>query len=105
MALPLAAIAKLIGQLTILLPAADGLLRTLRGTVSNIPENPSAVEHLDDIERALKLQVEVAENLTTQLRMIQPALARIQKSLKVLSYGVVAVAVLAILALGIALSK
>jgi hypothetical protein len=105
MALPLATIAKLIGQLTVLVPAADGLLRTLRGTVSQIPENPSAAEHLDDIERALKIQVEVTENLTTQLHTIQSVLGRIQRSLKILTYTSIGAALLAITAIIIALSK
>ncbi|MGH7929541.1 MAG: hypothetical protein ACREQV_17275 [Candidatus Binatia bacterium] len=105
MALPLVTIAKLLGQLTVLLPAANTLVRSLRGEVSKIPDNPSAAEHLDDIERALKLQVAVTENLTSQLQMIQSVLARIQKSLKFLTYTMIGVAVLAILALAIALSK
>jgi hypothetical protein len=99
MALPLATIAKLIGQLTVLVPAADTLLRTLRGTVSQIPDNPSATEHLDDIERALTLQLEVTENLTTQLRTVQSALAKIERSLKVLTFGLIGAVALAILAI------
>jgi hypothetical protein len=105
MALPLTAIAKLIGQLTVLVPAADSLLRSLRGTVSNIPDNPSADEHLDDVERALKLQLEMTENLTSQLRTVQAALAGIQNSLKLLAYTTVGVALLALVAIAIALSK
>lgn len=105
MALPLAAIARLIGQLTILVPAADSLLRSLRGTVSKIPDNPSAAEHLDDVERALKLQLEVTENLTSQLRTVQSALGKIQNSLRLLAYTIIGVAVLAILAIAIALSN
>jgi hypothetical protein len=104
MALPLVTVAKLIGQLTVLVPAAEGLLRALRGTVSNIPENPSAAEYLDDIERALKLQVEVTANLTRQLQTVQSVLAGVQKTLKLLTYGVVAATVLAVLALVIALA-
>jgi len=103
MALPLVTIARLIGQLTVLVPAADNLLRNLRGTVSKIPVNPSGAEHLDDIERALKLQLEVTENLTRQLHMVQSVLGRIQKSLKFLTYTMVAVALLAILAIALAL--
>ena len=105
MALPLATIARLIGQLTVLVPAADGLLRSLRGTISKIPDNPSAAEHLDDMERALRLQVEVTENLSSQLHMIQSVLSRMQKSLKLLAYAMAGVAVLAILAMAIALWK
>jgi hypothetical protein len=105
MALPLAAIARLIGELTVLVPAASRLVRSLRGTVAQIPDNPSAAEHLDDIERALKLQVEVTENLTSQLHMIQAVLAGMQKSLKLLIYAIISVGVLAILAIAIALSK
>jgi hypothetical protein len=105
MALPLTAIAKLIGQLTVLVPAADSLLRSLRGTVSQIPDNPSADEHLDDVERALKLQVEMTENLTSQLRMVQSALAGIQNSLRLLAYSTIGAAVLAISAIAIALLK
>jgi hypothetical protein len=105
MALPLIAIAKVLGQLTVLVPAAQTLVRTLRGTVSQIPENPSAAEHLDDIERALKLQVEITENLASQLQMVQSALAGIQRSLKILAYAMAGAAVLAILAIIVALSK
>jgi len=105
MALPIIAIAKVLGQLTVLVPAAETLMRTLRGTVSKIPENPSAAEHLDDIERALKLQVEVTENLASQLQMVQSALAGIQRSLKILAYATAGAAVLAILAIIVALSK
>jgi hypothetical protein len=105
MALPLVAIAKLLGQLTVLVPAADALVKTLRKAVSKIPDHPSAAEHLDDIERALKLQVEVTENLTSQLHMIQSVLAGMQKSLKILAYSMIGVAVLAVLAIAIALSK
>jgi hypothetical protein len=105
MALPLTTIAKLIGQLTVLVPAADSLLRSLRGTVSKIPDNPSADEHLDDVERALKLQVEMTENLTSQLRTVQSALAGIQNSLKLLAYTTLGAALLALLAIAIALSK
>jgi len=105
MALPLVAIAKLLGQLTVLVPAADALVKTLRRAVSKIPDTPSAAEHLDDIERALKLQVEITENLTSQLHMIQSVLAGIQKSLKLLAYSIIGVAVLAVLAIAIALSK
>jgi len=104
-ALPIITIAKVLGQLTVLVPAAETLVRTLRGTVSKIPENPSAAEHLDDIERALKLQVEVTENLTSQLHIIQSALAGIQRSLKILAYATAGAAVLAILAIIVALSK
>jgi hypothetical protein len=105
MALPIIAIAKILGQLTVLVPAAETLVRTLRRTVSKIPDNPSAAEHLDDIERALKLQVEVTENLTSQLHIIQSALAGIQKSLKLLSYAMMGIAIFAILGIAIALSK
>lgn len=105
MALPLIAIAKVLGQLTVLVPAAQTLVRTLRGTVSQIPENPSAAEHLDDIERALKLQVEITENLASQLQMVHSALAGIQRSLKILAYAMAGAAVLAILAIIVALSK
>jgi hypothetical protein len=105
MALPLAAIARLIGQLTVLVPAADGLLRSLRGAVAKIPDNPSADEHLSDVERALRLQIEVTENLTSQLRTVQAALARIQSSLKLLAYMMIGIALLAILAIVIALYK
>jgi hypothetical protein len=104
MALPLSTVAKLIGQLTILVPAAEGLLRALRGTVANIPENPSAAEYLDDIERALKLQVEVTANLTSQLHTVQSVLGSVQRTLKLLTYAIVGAAVLAVLALVIALS-
>jgi hypothetical protein len=103
MALPLAAIAKLIGQLTVLVPAAEGLLRNLRGTVSKIPDNPSPDEHLDDIERALKLQLEVTENLTRQLHTIQSVLGGIEKSQRLLTYTTAGVAALALLAIAIAL--
>ena len=51
MALPLVAIAQLLGQLTVLIPAADALVKTLRRAVSKIPDNPTATEHLDDIEK------------------------------------------------------
>ena len=105
MALPLVAIAQLLGQLTVLVPAADALVKTLRRAVSKIPDNPSAAEHLDDIERALKLQVEITENLTSQLHMIQSVLAGMQKSLKLLSYAVIGIGILAILGTAIALSK
>ena len=105
MALPVAAIAKLIGQLTVLVPAADALLRSLRGTVSKIPANPSAEEHLDDMERALKIQVEVSENLTRQLHMIQSVLAGIQRSLRLLTYTIIGVAVLALVAIAVAFSS
>jgi hypothetical protein len=105
MALPLATIAKVIGQLTVLVPAADSLMKNLRGAVSKIPDNPSAAEHLDDMERALKLQLEVTENLTSQMRMIQSVLAGIQKSLKVLTFTTIVIALLAIVAVAIALSK
>ena len=104
MALPLSTVAKLIGQLTILVPAAEGLLRALRGTVSNIPENPSAAEYLDDIERALKLQVEVTANLASQLQMVQSVLAGVQKTLKLLTYALIGVAVAALVAIVIALT-
>ena len=105
MALPIIAIAKVLGQLTVLVPAAETLVRTLRRTVSKIPENPSAVEHLDDIERALKLQVEVTANLARQLQMVQSALVGIQRSLKILAYATAGAAVLAVLAIIVALSK
>jgi hypothetical protein len=105
MALPIVAIAKVLGQLTVLVPAAETLVRTLRGTVSKIPDNPSAAEHLDDIERALQLQVEVTENLASQLQMVQSALAGIQRSLKLLSYAVMGIGILAILGIAIAFSK
>lgn len=104
MALPLVAIAQLLGQLTVLIPAADALVKTLRRAVSKIPDNPSAAEHLDDIERALKLQVEITENLTSQLHTIQSVLAGVQKSLKILAYSMIGVAALAILAIAIAMS-
>jgi len=105
MALPIVAIARILGQLTVLVPAANTLVKNLRGAVSKIPENPSAAEHLDDMERALKLQVEVTENLANQLQMIQSVLGRIQKSLKLLTYTVISVALVAILAIVIALFK
>jgi predicted PurR-regulated permease PerM len=105
MALPLVAIARILGQLTVLVPAANTLVKSLRRAVSKIPENPSAAEHLDDIERALKLQVEVTENLANQLQMIQSVLGRIQKSLKLLTYTVISVALVALLAIVIALFK
>jgi hypothetical protein len=102
MALPFVTIARVIGQLTVLIPAADNLLRNLRSTVSKIPVNPSAVEHLDDIERALKLQVEVTENLTRQLHVVQSVLGGIQKTLKLLACAMIAVALLAVLAIALA---
>ncbi|MGH7768668.1 MAG: hypothetical protein ACREQP_14545 [Candidatus Binatia bacterium] len=105
MALPIVAIAKVLGQLTVLVPAAETLVRALRGTVSKIPDNPSAAEHLDDIERALQLQVEVTENLASQLQMVQSALAGIQRSLRVLTYAAVGIGLLAILGIAIALAK
>jgi hypothetical protein len=105
MALPIIAIARVLGQLTVLVPAAETLVRALRRTVSKIPENPSAVEHLDDIERALKLQVEVTENLAGQLRMVQSGLADIQRSLKILVYATSVAAVLAVAAIIVALLK
>jgi uncharacterized coiled-coil protein SlyX len=103
MALPLAAIARLIGQLTVLVPAADSLLRSLHGTVSKIPDHPSSAEHFDDVERALTLQLEVTENLTSQLRTVQSALDKIQHSLRLLAYSMIGVAALAIVAIAIAL--
>jgi hypothetical protein len=104
MALPLSTVAKLIGQLTVLVPAAEGLLRALRGTVSSIPDNPSAAEYLDDIERALKLQVEVTANLASQLQTVQSVLAGVQKTLKLLTYAVIAAAAAALVAIVIALT-
>jgi hypothetical protein len=104
MALPLSTVAKLIGQLTVLVPAAEGLLRALRGTVSSIPDNPSGAEYLDDIERALKLQVEVTANLTSQLQTVQSVLTGVQKTLKLLTYAVIAAAAAALVAIVIALS-
>jgi hypothetical protein len=79
----------------------SGLVKTLRRAISKIPDNPSPAEHLDDIERALKLQVEITENLTSQLHMIQSVLAGMQKSLKLLAYSMIGVAVLAVLAIAI----
>jgi hypothetical protein len=105
MALPLAAIARLIGQLTVLVPAADALLRSLRGTVAKMPENAAVTEYFDDFERALKLQLEVTENLTKQLHTVQSALTGIEKSLKLLTVFIIAVAALAALALAVALLK
>jgi hypothetical protein len=105
MALPIIAIAKVLGQLTVLVPAAETLVTALRRTVWKIPDNPSAAEHLDDIERALKLQVEVTENLTSQLQIVESALAGIQRSLKILAYAVMGIGILAILGIAIALLK
>ncbi len=98
MALAIAGMAKLLGQLTILIPATDSLVRGLSEAVSRVRQNPSADRRLQDLERAIELQVNVNKSLSEQLHIIQSVLAKVQRSFKVLVFLMTASIALAIVA-------
>lgn len=99
MALAIAGMAKLLGQLTILIPATDSLVRGLSEAVVKVRRNPSAEQRIEELEKAIRLQVDVNERLNDQLRIVQSVLTNVQRLLKALVYFTMAGATVAVVAL------
>lgn len=105
MALGIAAMAKLLGQLTILIPATDSLVKSLGEAVARARQDPSTGNRLDELEKAVRLQVEVSQSLTDQLHIVRSLLTGVQRSLRIFSYTLLITALLSLAAITLALWK
>ena len=106
MALPIVQIAKLLGQLTTVGPVVtDGVdkIRRLVETVRNGDDNTA--NRLEAMKQAIELQSAVNKKVDDQLQIIESVLKNVQKSLKVLAFAGVGIAVVAVAALIAAILK
>ena len=105
MALPIPAIAKLIFQLGMLLPPTTKMVEEIRKLVQGPSGNSSINSRLDGLEKAIDLQNSLNERLNKQLEIVQSVLQNVQKSLKLLSAGVILVGNISIVAIFISVIK
>jgi flagellar capping protein FliD len=104
--LPLFQISELVGQLALIAPmVTDGveMMRKLVEVVRNGDGN--ITKQLDDLKQAIELQDTVNDKMEDQLRIMESALANVQKSLKILSLVALVTGILAIVAIFFAVLK
>ena len=106
MALPITSIAKLLMQLATITPAVNDSIDKTRKLIDSIRKPGAGTQHqLDDLKKAVELQLAVNREMNDKLNLIETVLQTMQKSLKILTVSLAGVVVIAVAALVLALSQ
>ncbi|MGH7773811.1 MAG: hypothetical protein ACREQA_16420 [Candidatus Binatia bacterium] len=97
-------ITKLLKQLGPLIVATGSVTKAIRDLVSPFRQGGGETR-IANLEKAIELQASLNEKVDGQLKIIQPVLENVQRSLKTLSIAVIGIAIIAALAIAIALLK
>ncbi len=81
------------------------MVEEIRKLVQGPTGNRSVNSRLDGLEKAIELQNSLNERLNSQLEIVQSVLQNVQKSLKLLSAGVILVGIISIVAIFISVIK
>lgn len=104
MVLPVIQITKLLAQLTVLAPVASEGVDRIRKLVETVRRGDANVgRQIEALNQAVELQSAVNRKIDEQLRVIQSVLENVQKSLKICTYSIAAVGIIAVAALVIGL--
>ena len=104
--LPIASIAKLLIRLATLTPVANDSIDNLRKLIDTVRKpGAGAQNQLDELKKAIELQLIVNREITNKLTLIGTVLQTLQKSLKILAVTIAGVGLIAVAALVLALLK
>jgi flagellar capping protein FliD len=104
--LPLFQISELVGQLALIAPMVTDGVEKMRKLVEVVRNGDGNItKQLDDLKQAIELQDTVNDKMEDQLRIMESALANVQKSLKILSLVALVTGILAIVAIFFAVLK
>ena len=104
--LPIASIAKLLIRLATLTPVANDSIDNLRKLIDTVRKpGAGAQNQLDELKKAIELQLIVNREITNKLTLIGTVLQTLQKSLKILAVTIAGVGLIALAALVLALLK
>ena len=103
---PITAIAKLLLQLATITPAVNVSIEQTQRLVDTIRKPGAGTQNqLDDLKKAIELQVAVNKEMNDKLKLIETVLQTMQKSLKILAVTGVGVGLIALIALVVAVVK
>ena len=106
MALPITSIAKLLMQLATITPAVNDSIDKTRKLIDSIRKPGAGTQgQLDDLKKAVELQLAVNREMNDKLNLIETVLQTMQKSLKILTVSLAGVTIIAVAALILALSQ
>ena len=104
--LPIASIAKLLIRLATITPVANDSIDNIRKLIDTVRRPGAGTQNLlDDLKKAIELQLIVNREITNKLNLIGTVLQTVQKSLKVLAVTAAGIGLIAIVALVVALLK
>ena len=104
--LPIASIAKLLIRLATITPVANDSIDNIRKLIDTVRKPGAGTQNqLDDLKKAIELQLIVNREITNKLNLIGTVLQTVQKSLKILAMTVAGVGLIAVAALVVALLK
>jgi predicted PurR-regulated permease PerM len=106
MMFPITAIAKLLLQLATITPAVNVSIEQTQRLVDTIRKPGAGTQNqLDDLKKAIELQVAVNKEMNDKLKLIETVLQTMQKSFKILAVTGVGVGLIALIALVVAVVK
>ena len=106
MALPIAQIARLLGQLTTMGPVVTDGVDKIRKLVETVRRGDgNTTKQLDALRQAVELQSAVNRKMDEQVQIIESVLGNVQRSLKILAFTAAGIALVALAALVLALVK
>ena len=106
MVLPILQIAKLLGQLTVIGPVVTDGVEKMRKLVETIRKGDgNTAKELETLKQAIELQSAVNKKVDGQLQLVESVLNNVQKSLTILAFTSVVIAVVAVIALALVMMK
>ena len=119
MALPLGTITTLLIKLAPMLMASDTVIKSIKDLIISIPKknkdtsqtptnnvNLSELENrVSLVEKGMDLTAKLSEETTEQLRIIQSLFENIKKSLRILSFAIYCIGLIALIAIVLAVIK
>ena len=106
MTFPITSIAKLLIQLATITPPVNNSIEKIRQLIETIRKPGAGTQNqLDDLKKAIELQVAVNKEMNDKLKLIETVLQTVQKSLKILAVTGAGVGLIALIALVIVVMK
>ena len=118
MALPLATITTLLIKLAPMLMASDTVIKSIKDLINSIQkkkdtsQTPTSNVNLSElenrvllVEKGMDLTAKLSEETTEQLRIIQSLFENIKKSLRILSFAIYCIGLIALIAIVLAVIK
>src|SRR5262245_58119810 len=106
MPLPIAAITKLLAQLTLYTPMVNDSFEKIGLLIEKVKKpGANSQKQLDDLKQAIELQLVVNTDISQQLAIIKNALEKIQGSLKTAIIIAAGAALIAVIALVLSVTR